>query len=437
MKQMIKLILVSFLMLPTISIIPNNTENNTENNKDYSNGERNKHVCLIDLSFNVGAFSNEGSAIINDLKEYITQIVFRQDDNEGYFAAGYCLGTKDTVDSILNDLSKRILEHNQWLIEAISQDKPVNNSRLFLSEVYIETKDIATAYLCFDHISSFVSCASMTIIPYSKTDRADETKSMSYFNSSYHYMGADANLHWHKSDGTDQICVISPSSPHGGDGNRRRFDGYPWIPFYVKISFTLNISANKNRSRLDFIISGSNLANLKKDNNEALEMEISYYNSYHANEGNLRGYAFQKSQNATWLSNQPRSYLDTTLEDSYGSISLCVGCADTTLMSANSQYYWYIDSKKGPDSATYPQDGRFRVIAQRSYRIGTGYTAYYVFAEEHERQVYIGVPPGYAPDGAEYCWVPQPYNAYYCIASNNSYWIWNGSEYHIYDEDDS
>ena len=104
-------------------------------------------------------------------------------------------------------------------------------------------------------------------------------------------------------------------------------------------------------------------------------------------------------------------------------------------MSAYTPYYWYIDSLKGPDTATYPQDGRFKVIAQRSYRVG-GYTAYNIFAEEHERQVNIGVPAGYNSSGAEYNWVPQPYNAYYCI-SNGGYWLWNGSDYHIYNEDES
>ena len=81
---------------------------------------------------------------------------------------------------------------------------------------------------------------------------------------------------------------------------------------------------------------------------------------------------------------------------------------------------------KGDHSHDYTNDGRFAVVAQRSYRVGSGYTAYNVFSEEHDSHIYIGVP-------SNGNWIPLPTNAW-DLATNNTPWTWYyGGDWRVFE----
>lgn len=134
--------------------------------------------------------------------------------------------------------------------------------------------------------------------------------------------------------------------------------------------------------------------NLNRDSNEALELEVLFYNYSKASAFSDRGTAFQthlKSEGGVWSTNQPNAYLDTTAFDkTKETINFCVGVDDTTALKANTTYYWMIDGAAGTTSNNYVNDGRFCVNAQRSYRAyGSG--KWGVFLEEHEPILKLGL----------------------------------------------
>ena len=59
-----------------------------------------------------------------------------------------------------------------------------------------------------------------------------------------------------------------------------------------------------------------------------------------------------------------------------------------TKLSANKDYYWWIESKAGDRPSNRPKNGQFKVMAQRSYSIlnpaPSSLAQWFVFGEEHE-----------------------------------------------------
>ena len=133
----------------------------------------------------------------------------------------------------------------------------------------------------------------------------------------------------------------------------------------------------------------------------------------------FRGNAFQRRGNGssyTWTTNQPNYYLDTSFEDNTESINFCVGVDDTSDLRSEKWYYWCISGIKGITSNNYPNDGRFVVTAQRSYRlIGSG--TWSVFAEEHEGIRFLGITSSQK-------WVPASGSAWVYAAANSA-WVFN------------
>lgn len=95
-------------------------------------------------------------------------------------------------------------------------------------------------------------------------------------------------------------------------------------------------------------------------------------------------------------------------------VSFCVGVDDTSDLVAGRWYYWYINGTKGTTANNYPNDGRFKVTAQRGYRLlGSG--TWSVFADEHEAIRSLGIP-------SNLNWVPADENAWTYAAANDD---WN------------
>ena len=241
-------------------------------------------------------------------------------------------------------------------------------------------------------------------------------------DGSYHYKKTSGHVSktmWHsQSSGANTQCKRSAISPHEGDGNSRYDDGYQWYPNKVKADFTINKTTTpyvKNSTKLSYYFYKSALKNLQHDSNETLEMEVVFYDLPNETNPDDRGLTFQKTTGSVYLTNQPGAYLDTGLCDDYP--CFCVGVKNANKLEAKKWYWWEITSKKG-DYKGYPNDGRFRVNAQRGYRyLSDG--AYGIFSEEHEKTVSYGKT-------SKQRWVPKT-NAWK-LANSGTTWTCNTSD---------
>lgn len=122
------------------------------------------------------------------------------------------------------------------------------------------------------------------------------------------------------------MCSPSISAPHGGDGNNRYASGYQWFPNEVDVNFYTDVAENENRTKLWYKYDQSTLNNLNVDSNEALEMEVVFYNyNKSSTSQNNKGNAFQLIKSgSTWATNQPNSYRDTNFLDNNQEVSFCV-----------------------------------------------------------------------------------------------------------------
>ena len=162
----------------------------------------------------------------------------------------------------------------------------------------------------------------------------------------------------------------------------------------VRTWFKTEYEPGKNRTTLQYSYSPTQLAYLQKDSNEALELSVAFYNYTNASSVSNRGYSYMLQDQITWSTTQPKAYLDTSFADNSTSVDFCVGVYDATALKANTIYSWTITSKAGTKPG-YPNDGRFRIMAQRSYRFTTLVGgAFNVFAEEHENILRLGLNSG-------------------------------------------
>ena len=358
--------------------------------------------------------------ILDCLKDDIKEINFILDAGVDVFTIGYYKGEENTdtsymlnkIISATNELKNDILED-----ENLSNDNLVEIHNLQLRTITVscdtdlieerlsELSDITNSYI-LKRKGYLGSDSETNVIEKELEKKGNRTYTI---NGSYHlqipYPLFGYYVMWHNQLlNLDTQCSISLVSPHLGDGNNRYDSGYQWFPDQLGVLFTEDQSPNVNRTKLWYKYTQASLSNLNVDSNEAIELEVVYYNYFNASNSGYKGNAFQLSSGATYVTNQPNSYLDTNFGDSEYEVSFCVGVYDTSALSSNTYYYWQIDSLKGIKSNNYPNDGRFKVLAQRSYNVlGSG--AFSVFAEEHEPIKKLGVPLGLS-------WVPATQSAW-------------------------
>jgi hypothetical protein len=218
-----------------------------------------------------------------------------------------------------------------------------------------------------------------------------------------------AHRHYWYNQLTDTTYGILPTpvSPYQGDGNNRLDSGYRWFPGKVTAEFIRGtLQGTVSSVGLFFTFSESELENLNYDNNEALEMAVDFYNFSSENTPyQERGYSFlpvdrnpSRYTNGndyktprSWSANYENAYLDTPFCDKDTIINISVGIADTHELVPDKKNVWYITYYGQAIPQGYPNDGRFRVTAQRSYMSNNGLpTAYRVFSEEMENIVKLG-----------------------------------------------
>ena len=135
------------------------------------------------------------------------------------------------------------------------------------------------------------------------------------------------------------------------------------------------------------------IKDLNQDDNEALELEIVFYNYYDVEDNDLKGRSFIPT-NCTitqWYANYENAYLDTNFMDGEYEESYCVGIDDTRVLEPNKAYRWGMNFDDIITEQLYPNDGRYKIQAQRGYRAFPFDGAYSVFAEEHEHILSLGL----------------------------------------------
>lgn len=211
------------------------------------------------------------------------------------------------------------------------------------------------------------------------------------------------------SDGWHCTCGWTGDNPHANDGLCRFCNGYDFRPANAWATFGENpptITGYVARfTKLNFMWDSYLLRNLQLDGNEAMEVELDFYNY-----GGVYGYAWMVPDSSDsplvvadtiWETNQPAAYLDTHFADNADEISFSAGVYDASRYNANQNYYWKIWGSKGLSDV-----GKFKVLAQRSYKYG-GFPnmAYNVFASEHEatgNSVFLKrFIPGFTEDAVE------------------------------------
>lgn len=398
-----------------------------------NNSMQNYRIDFVDgLSYNSDTMKDNLQTIADNLIE----IVFTVDAGEDEFTIGYFLGNKEYSFELLSqEIEDAVFDTNYDIANEprLSSNKSFEPSDLELKYVEVKTPSISST----NSISSTVNdkflelsgVKSVTpLLSKSETITSSASPQISTQRSdidgSYHFYDIIHDQEWrcwyNQFTGQTSACPSSAISPHAGDGNSRYAAGYQWFPDEVEAAFYTNYSADENRTQLWYKYDSDTLDNLNYDSDEALEMEVIFYNysddSYVYEE---RGNAFQLMENgATWRTNQPNSYRDTTVGDDKTEVSLCVGVDDTSDLESGKWYYWYIDSEKGDNSNNYPNDGRFRVVAQRGYSVLLG-GAFGVFSEEHEPICRLGIT-------SSNNWVSQDENAWEC-AKNGDTWTFDSA----------
>lgn len=361
---------------------------------------------------------------IEAVAEKISEVAFTVDGGKDVFTMGYYFG--DTAVSYIT-----LIEKAEELVKSLNED--IAQMEILAGNTQVELEDVQLRYVAVTDVRMPESESSAKLVAvanqliglkeevteyWNMVEQPSAGQSLSAIDSSYHYQLSDhSSVLWHNGM-TESACNTTAASPHRGDGNQRYASGYQWHPDIAEVSFVSNVSAGKNRTMLQYRYGQNALNNLVYDENEALEIEVQFYNynSYGTSAANL-GSAFQCSMNATWISSQPGAYLDTNFSDDQDIVALCVGCPDASQLVANTYYYWRIDSDAG-DILNYPNDGRFRITAQRSYRNG-GSSTWHIFGEEHEPQLVLGI-------SNLYNWVPATQNAWVLAESGQS-WRFNNT----------
>lgn len=414
-------LIFSLLMSLSLTAFANESSANHDNTK-ASKEDSYRIDFQKDIQFNSSTMSNN----LNIVSKSLDEIVFTVDAGDDTFTVGYYLG--DEIYSL-----EKVIQQIETTVDEINYD--IENETRVSSNNHISLSDLQLKYIVVDtaepisDIESTLSgvMSSRRISKTLATKEISEHKAIensirraNTIDGSYHHfevIGDQVYTYWYNQlTGRTSMCASSISAPHGGDGNNRYASGYQWFPDKVDVNFYTDVATNENRTKLWYKYDQSTLNNLNIDSNEALEMEVVFYNyNKSSTKQDEKGNAFQLIKSgSTWATNQPNSYRDTNFLDNNQEVSFCVGVDDTSDLVAGRWYYWYINGTKGTTANNYPNDGRFKVTAQRGYRLlGSG--AWSVFADEHEAIRSLGVP-------LDLYWVPADENAWIYAAANDD---WN------------
>lgn len=403
------------------------TAHANESSANYDNTKASKEESYrIDFQNDILFNSTTMRSNLNIVSENLDEIVFTVDAGDDTFTVGYYLGDETySLEKIMQQIETTVDEINS---DIKNEARVSSNNHISLSDLQLKYIVVETAQPVSDIELSLSGVMSSRRI--SKTPTAEEIsehkaientiRSSKTIDGSYHYLKTiydQAYTYWYNQlTGADNICTPTISAPHSGDGNNRYASGYQWFPNEVDVNFYTDVAANENRTKLWYKYDQSTLNNLNVDSNEALELEVVFYNyNKSSTSQSARGNAFQLIKSgSTWATNQPNSYRDTNFLDNSQEVSFCVGVDDTSDLVTGKWYYWYIDGTKGSTANNYPNDGRFKVTAQRGYRLlGSG--AWSVFADEHEAIRTLGI-------SSSLNWVPANKNAWTYAAANDD---WN------------
>ena len=365
-------------------------------------------------------------------REDIVEVTYECVNYTGRYSIGIIFDEGYDQIRMKEDLDRHLTAINDFIIEYYNESFVVSDKDFYLSSavLYLSQTDLQKIIDMQEHKTYIENIIVLQVKEKHKNEA--ETNEWVYgnrsFDSCYHHNVYDnnGNLHIYHYNGlnspaTDTECFPTISAPHQGDGNERLESGNKWMPTYTAAQFITGISTGKNRTKLLFKYSSyTNLSNLKKDNNETLEMEIVFYNYRNIFPDEDRGTTYQKHSGKSYSTNIPSYYPDTYLFDNTAEMSFCVGCHDANQLVYGTMYFWIIDSEAGTQDFHYNHDGRFRVIAQRGYHTSSYVSAYNVFSEEHEGDVRLGI------SNNNY-WVPSSQNAWY-LASNNITWVYNDGD---------
>jgi len=362
---------------------------------DISSETNQEQLTVLEIKDDVFFRDQRESELLFELDDDISEVIYTVDCGDRVLTIGYLPGHNKfdyedmrssvprMLESMLKDLNnEKRTDYSVNQIENL-QLKEIRlqagvNADIFLAERYSNSVEkvcnIQPAELIEDSISSTKATTNNSITGsyHYRQQINDQTSILKWFN---------------QATNTSSNCTVTPTKPHAGDGNTRYRNGnyqpgYKWYPTNVKTYFRNNSSSGKNKCRLIFSYNPTQLGYLKKDNNEALELSIVFYNYTDY------GYTYMKHTNITYGTDQPTGYLDTSFGDDSNEVDFCVGVRNANQLSANKDYYWWIESKAGDRPSNRPKNGQFKVMAQRSYSIlnpaPSSLAQWFVFGEEHE-----------------------------------------------------
>ena len=360
----------------------------TEDNSFWESGEVKRQYY-----FNGNVLRNSDSEMINItlLEDCIKQVVFEILIGDEIIKVGLVFQQEFLMDA-LNQRVDSIIEE---LIEMYGTEITNENVRLYC----IETKENSARtneIIDLQDLKEVIEVTPEVIKQIEPADLLDISKEVYGINEQYHINYANMILLHDSRTNKNTRCVPTLSSPHYGDGNNRYESGYQWFPGKVNVVFNEGLFSGmrKHQVELSYCYSEDELGNLAFDDNEALEMEITFYN-YNPNtmdeiyEADC-GYSYiDTSSDFDYFTNQPSEYLDTSFGDSDCEVNFCVGVDDATNLEPGVNYYFRARFD-GNERQGYPNDGRFRVTAQRGYRF-IGHGEWSVFAEEHDPIRSLGI----------------------------------------------
>ena len=203
---------------------------------------------------------------------------------------------------------------------------------------------------------------------------------------------------------------------------------YDWIPTYVKgetrySAYQAGQGFIQKSVRVDFRWSQNGLDKLNIDDNEAVEIEVLFYN-YGTDTGIPgNGKAWLSSEGNSWYSNLPSCYRDTRFMDSGDEKSYAVGTRYPGSIVANTQYYMNFTVGESPNGTSRLwqinfQRGYYYDHPNVGYRLirGSG-DEWFIFNEEYESTVKIKQYHKY--DSARYAPEQAPANPFNSVFPNN------------------
>lgn len=151
-----------------------------------------------------------------------------------------------------------------------------------------------------------------------------------------------------------------------------------WVPDRGDTHTYVSSTTGKTISNWWVWNTDADLAGLRRDNNETLEVDVVFYN-YDGTAWAINWPCSLCYYGVNWDSNQPRAYADTQMDDSYNERPFSVGSADATQFVKGRWYYFYIYDVRGASSGPT----KTKLQAQRGHRWpSTCYSTYCVYAED-------------------------------------------------------